>query len=141
MAERAPLPLGGPTPAVAARLRLLIRPNGAVWVAFVALLLGAALLRLVGIGWDEGQHLHPDERFLTQVETGLRWPEGAFLTTYFDEAKSTLNPRNVGFTFFAYGDFPIVLVKGVSVALGRTSYDQVYLVGRAMAALVDLGRC
>ena len=91
------------------------------------------------MNWDEGQHLHPDERFLTQVEASLRWPQQGFLGAYFDEAKSTLNPRNVGFTFFAYGDFPIMLVKGASTALGRADYAQVYLVGRVMAALVDLG--
>ena len=140
VAEHTPRPLTiGAKPTFPTRLRLLLRPKAAVWVAFAAILLCAALLRLIGLDWDEGQHLHPDERFLTQVETGLRWPEGALLTTYFDETKSTLNPRNVGFSFFAYGDFPIVLVKGVSVALGRTSYDQVYLVGRVMAALFDLG--
>jgi hypothetical protein len=38
------------------------------------ILLGGALLRFQGINWDSGQHLHPDERFLTMVETAIQWP-------------------------------------------------------------------
>ena len=31
------------------------------------ILLIGATLRLVALNWDSGQHLHPDERFLTMV--------------------------------------------------------------------------
>src|SRR5215212_5191248 len=68
------------------------------WLGLVVL--WAAVLRFSGQDWDLGQHLHPDERFLTMVETALVWPQSGLLGTYFDEAHSTLNPRNVGHTFF-----------------------------------------
>ena len=48
------------------------------WIA--AILVLAAWLRLQGIDWDEGQHLHPDERFLTMVEAAIKSPHSAALT-------------------------------------------------------------
>lgn len=104
-----------------------------------AILIAAAAFRFVGLDWDQGQHLHPDERFLTMVETGMTWPRDHFFAHYFNEASSTLNPTNVGYGFFVYGDFPVILVKGISTALHREGYDQVYLVGRLVDVLVDLG--
>ena len=137
--DTAPPPAPEAPPPQPARRRRALQSGSLVWGTLAAILILATVLRLVGLDWDEGQHLHPDERFLTQVEAGLRWPESDFLRVYLDEAKSTLNPRNVGFTFFAYGSFPITLVKGVAVALDRDGYGEVYLVGRVIAALVDLG--
>ncbi len=105
----------------------------------VAILLLAGALRLVGLDWDHGRHLHPDERFLTMVETALQWPAANFLPSYFNEAESTLNPRNVGYSFFVYGDLPVVLIKRLAMAVGQTGYDQVYLVGRMASAVTDVG--
>ena len=45
-------------------------------VALVALLALAAGLRLYGIRWDAGFHLHPDERFLALSLHRVDWPEG-----------------------------------------------------------------
>src|SRR5581483_4076179 len=98
----------------------------------------AAISRVIGLDWDHGTHLHPDERFLTLVETALKWPADNFIANYFDEAHSTLNPRNVGYQFFVYGDFPVALIKWVSLALNRTGYGEVYLVGRLVNAAVDV---
>jgi YYY domain-containing protein len=113
----------------------------------------AAYLRFVGLNWDEFQHLHPDERFLTMVETGVRPVEGGW-AEYFDSGNSTLNPHNQGYDFFVYGTVPIFLVRYLaqwiadtglqlsdlgfesSLELG-TGYDQVHLVGRAVSAFAD----
>lgn len=107
-----------------------------IWLGTILLL--GAIFRFTGLDWDQGQHLHPDERFLTMVETALEWPKENFLGTYFDEANSKLNPRNVGYGFFVYGDFPIIVIKRIAIALDKTGYDQVHLVGRAVDAIVDL---
>jgi len=101
------------------------------------IVLVGAVFRFTGIDWDQGHHLHPDERFLTMVETALKWP--ASPTQYFDETQSPLNPRNVGHTYFTYGTLVTTLVKGLSIVTGRTGYHQVYLVGRFLSALFDLG--
>jgi YYY domain-containing protein len=135
---------------------------------FVLILLMAAYFRLSGLNWDQSQHLHPDERFLTMVESAMRPVDS--LSAYFDTATSTLNPHNVGFGFYVYGDLPIILVRyaaewmsdlakwaaetvqanGVDsfggpllAVLGETTtwagYDEVALVGRVLSAFSDLG--
>jgi len=43
-----------------------------VWdLLLIVVLLAGAIFRFTGIQWDGNQHLHPDERFLTMVETGI----------------------------------------------------------------------
>ncbi|MCI0854760.1 MAG: hypothetical protein J4N91_10080, partial [Chloroflexi bacterium] len=78
-------------------------------IILIVVLLLAAALRLVGIGWDRQTHMHPDERFLTMVETSLQIPES--VGQYFDTTTSPFNPNNVGHTFFVYGTLPIFLVR------------------------------
>jgi YYY domain-containing protein len=97
----------------------------------------AAALRLQGLDWDDGQHLHPDERFLTMVETAIKAPRS--LADYFDTAHSPLNPGNNGYGFFVYGTLPLFLVHFVAAALGMTEYGRVHLVGRAVSATFDVG--
>ncbi len=112
--------------------------GGAAHVAALALILAAALaLRLVGLDWDQGQHLHPDERFLSTVLTQIRPASG--LAEYFDPAASPLNPFNHGVTFFVYGTFPLFLVESLARLLGFEGYDRAYLLGRALSALADTG--
>lgn len=108
------------------------------WPAAVltAILMVGAYLRFSGLNWDDFSHLHPDERFLTQVLTALRPSEG--LKNYFDTAQSALNPANVGHRFFVYGTLPIFIVRFLGEWLGRTTYDEIHLVGRAASASFDL---
>ncbi len=107
----------------------------------VIILLAGAYFRTVGLDWDEGQHLHPDERFLTMVESGIApvgtpqdrlgpaptvdnqpWRKGfeeAFKDCeswggYFNTACSPLNPNNRGFTFYVYGTLPIFTVRYIA---------------------------
>src|SRR3990170_623698 len=96
----------------------------------------AAYLRFAGMNWDEFTHPHPDERFLTMVESSLRLPQS--MAEYFDTANSPLNPHNAGHSFFVYGTLPIFIVRFVAEDLGKFGYDQVHLVGRAAAATFDL---
>ncbi len=101
--------------------------------AFLVLILVAgAYLRTAGLDWDEGQHLHPDERFLTMVESGIspvkacnlpdtpieRCPNSQkdwlSFSEYFNSAQSSLNPHNRGYGFFVYGTLPIFMVRYVA---------------------------
>lgn len=104
-------------------------------IILIGVLLLAAALRLAGIGWDRNTHMHPDERFLTMVETSIKFPES--IGQYFDTATSTLNPNNVGHTFFVYGTLPIFLVRAVGETIQQVGYDQIHIVGRVASALFD----
>lgn len=103
----------------------------------LVILSAAGYLRFAGIAtWDENQHLHPDERFLTMVETDIA-PVNS-LAEYFNTDTSTLNPQNRGHSFYVYGDLPIILVRYLAEWTGQTGYDQVNVLGREASAAIDL---
>ena len=106
-------------------------------LGLVAVLVFGAGLRFHGLNWDNGHHLHPDERFLAIVGNALRFPSNPL--DYFDTRRSTLNPYNQGFDGFAYGTAPLFLVRAVAELVGRATYDQLPSVGRALSALFDVG--
>ena len=103
-----------------------------------------AFLRFYGIAWDQDFHLHPDERFLTMVETSISPVSN--IGEYFNTAASSLNPHNILddsgnsiFPFFVYGTFPIFLVRYIAELTGQAGYGQVYLIGRYLSGLFDIG--
>ncbi len=108
--------------------------NALVAALLLVVLLVGGYFRFVGLNWDDYTHLHPDERFLTQVLAGIggpisvggqanpelqqvcleRYPEsggrGLYLNGgYFDAQCSALNPNNVGFGLYVYGTFPLFI--------------------------------
>ncbi len=97
----------------------------------------AAFFRLFGLNWDQGQHLHPDERFLTMVEGAIQIPRN--IADYLNPKVSAMNPYNVGYNFFVYGTFPLNLTKIVGEATGNNHYQNIHFVGRILSALFDLG--
>jgi len=109
------------------------------WFTLILLLLilvAGSYLRYVGLDWDAEQHLHPDERFLTMVESSL--VPVSNIGEYFDTSISTLNPNNQGHGFYVYGTLPIFMVRYLAEWLGFTGYGSVYLIGRSLSALMDL---
>ncbi len=121
---------------------------------FVFVLLAAAYLRFVGLNWDENYHLHPDERFLTIVASSLQSESNPI--SYLRTSESTLNPYNIGQSFYVYGNFPMTvtryLAEGANAAceyqgevagdafcaINYTAYDGVHLLGRFLSGLLDL---
>jgi hypothetical protein len=103
---------------------------------FIIILFLGAAFRLIGNNWDQGQHLHPDERFLTMVAGNMQWPKS--LAEYFDTNTSKLNPHNITYNFYVYGTWPVILVKAVSQTLKLDDYGNLTLVGRAMSGITDL---
>ncbi|HEY5903245.1 MAG TPA: glycosyltransferase family 39 protein, partial [Anaerolineales bacterium] len=107
-------------------------------LALALILLIAGWLRFTGLNWDEGRHLHPDERFLSTVTNDLKWPEN--LDTYFDPTTSSLSPYSLpNMGLYIYGMLPVYLVKGAALLLHQENYDRITLIGRAMSAVFDLG--
>ncbi|MHB8647138.1 MAG: DUF2298 domain-containing protein, partial [Thermomicrobiales bacterium] len=117
----------------------------------VPIALIALFLRLDGLKWDGGYHLHPDERFITIVITDRilpDWPPDWH--AILDPDHSPLNPRSNDPATgqpgdFAYGSLPLFVTKGVAGAMQAvtgtawTDYDHIYLVGRVLSALLDIG--
>ena len=98
----------------------------------------ALFFRLYGLNWDQGQHLHPDERMLVMVTGKIQFP--ATLSEFFS-AESPLNPK-----FFPYGSFPIYLLKIFSSITAfvfqnplLSTYSSINLTGRVLSALFDIG--
>jgi len=95
----------------------------------------ALFFRFNNLNWDQNFHLHPDERFLTMVTQSMRLPQSA--GEYFNQKKSFLNPSNIGFNFYVYGTFPLVLTKYLAVNFGMDNYNQITFLGRFLSALAD----
>ena len=127
----------GRVAAPAPALPLVTREYGVVLVLAVVLLAGA-WLRLSGSDWDEGDHLHPDERYLSSLADNLHWP--ARSAEYFDvERRRFRRTTSRRASTYVYGTLPIFATRRVAAVLGRDDYGESNLVGRRVAAIVDLG--
>lgn len=92
------------------------------------------LFRIYDINWDQGFHLHPDEREIVMTTLPLTIPQTLSETL---SIQSPLNPH-----FFAYGSLPIYLLKITAYGVSfinplYNAYDKIQLVGRALSALID----
>jgi len=104
-------------------------------ILLLIILLGA-FFRFYNLNWDQGSHLHPDERAIIMFALPLHFPSSV---SEFLSPQSPLNPH-----FFAYGNFPLYLLKGAAATLSIfdksfDSYDRINLLGRAISAVVDFG--
>jgi len=123
------------------------------WVLLAVLFAGAAL-RLYDVNWDSGQHMHPDERWIIMVTSSLSWPER--LSDALHPHRSTFNPfyspSEGKPRHFAYGHFPLYLLRLLAVALTKLApltgsaglaraldFDHLTLLGRILSALFDTG--
>ncbi len=130
--------------------RLARRTARSPWLLLPIALL-AFVLRVHGLKWDGGYHLHPDERFITIVITERILPDWPpHWRALLDPDTSPLNPRSNDPATgqprdFAYGSLPLFVTKavaaGMQVVSGTpwTDYDHIVLVGRVLSALLDVG--
>ncbi|MEK7633261.1 MAG: hypothetical protein AAB437_00260 [Patescibacteria group bacterium] len=96
----------------------------------------ACLFRFNNLYWDSNFHLHPDERFLTMVGNAMKLPTS--INQYLDQKTSLLNPANIGYNFFVYGRFPLILTKYLAVNLNLDNYNDFTILGRQLSAFFDL---
>ncbi len=61
-----------------------------VWGLLALILIFAAVLRWTGLDWDDYQHFHPDERYITWVATTIEFPSD--LSNALDPTQSSFNP-------------------------------------------------
>jgi len=107
-----------------------------IGIILVAILLFSSVFRFVGMKWDEGYHLHPDERFLVMVAGSMKWFDS--IGTYFNTDNSQINPHNIGHSFYVYGTFPVLLVKTIAVIINQDTYHGLLYIGRYMSASIDI---
>ena len=122
----------------------------AVVLLLIVLAIGA-YFRFTGLNWDANYHLHPDERFLTIVGSQLQSVSDPI--AYLKTSESTLNPYNVGQSFYVYGNFPMTVTRFIAewtsgvcgyfpdaalCANTYTAYDGIHLLGRFLSGLIDL---
>ena len=142
------------------------RITRSLFLLLLALILcSAAWVRIYKLDWDEGTHLHPDERYLTMVTAALGSLE--YPAQYWDTATSPLNPENRNFGGYVYGTLPLFAARTVGSWIDRacgeeptlfaglirgflfgaqqpcypgtyTGYAGVHLVGRYLSTLADL---
>ena len=99
------------------------------------IILFAAAFRFYNLNWDQGFHLHPDERAIIMTTVKLQFPAS------FAEFLSPDSPWNPH--FFAYGSFPFYLLKIIgenlsAVDLGFAQYSLINIAGRYISAFTDL---
>ncbi len=101
---------------------------------FIVILFGL-FLRLFGNNWDQGSHMHPDERFLTMVGVDTRLPRT--FSGYMDPKTSAFNPANKGFSFYVYGTFPLFINKVFGELMYNNTYETFPRQGRIFSGLAD----
>ena len=113
----------------------MLKLNLSTKLILLAIFLLAAFLRLYGIDWDQGGHLHPDERAIVMAVVKLQFPQNI---AEFLSPTGPWNPQ-----FFAYGSFPFYLLKLSGQLLSVFNplygqYDSINIVGRFISAISDL---
>lgn len=106
-------------------------------ILLILIILFASFFRLYGLNWDQGQHLHPDERFLTMVVSAMKIPNS--FGDYLNPKISTMNPYNLNFSFFVYGTFPLFLTRIIGELINKSDYWNVHFVGRILSSIFDIG--
>jgi hypothetical protein len=102
----------------------------------VLVMASGASLRLVGTNWDDGEHLHPDERYISTVADNIRWPRS--LGKYLDVETSPLSPYNSEKgRDYIYGTLPLFVTKLAASTIGQDGYGELNLFGRRLGAIVD----
>ncbi|HRE47782.1 MAG TPA: DUF2298 domain-containing protein [Aggregatilineales bacterium] len=108
-----------------------LRRNGITVVVLLIVYAFAIYFRFVGQNWDDFTHLHPDERFLTQVAEAMngplrmtdtsasvqmqeclaQYPETNGIGGFFDSKCTNWYPKNVGHGLYVYGELPLFVVR------------------------------
>ncbi|MCA9390584.1 phospholipid carrier-dependent glycosyltransferase, partial [candidate division WWE3 bacterium] len=86
--------------------------------------------------WDKGYLTNPDEQHIYTTVLSLDFPKSV---SDFLSEESSWNPK-----FFAYGSFPLYLLKGVAefvkyIEPNVLGYEYLYTLGRPISALFDTG--
>lgn len=106
---------------------------------FEVFLLGLIALgivcRFIGLNWDEGLQLHPDERFVVDLVGKIGWPSS--LAQWFDSTRSPFNPANLENAHYVYGQWPLLIGKLAALATGKDNLGASLPLARSLSAVCD----
>lgn len=102
---------------------------------FVLIVVLGAIFRFTGINWDGGHHLHPDERFISMVLSEIG--PARSIPEYLNVDRNPLSPYRTQYHTYVYGQLPLTIIKYLAVGLKMDGYDQTYILGRSLSALLD----
>lgn len=106
-------------------------------LVLILILVIGFLLRIYNLNWDQGYHLHPDERQIAIVTSNISLPDTLNFSTLLSP-DSPLNPH-----FFAYGSLPIYLLKFIGYLFSGLdhqfiTYEKINLLGRLLSSIFDI---
>jgi YYY domain-containing protein len=127
------------------------RSDVLIGIVLVLVMIAGGYFRFVGQNWDDFTHLHPDERFLTDVASSLngslqssegdpikaqmqiqdcmaRYPATNGVGGFFDAQCSTWNPHNANNRFgrYVYGTLPLFLARWTGDFVSGMTDDNVW---------------
>lgn len=115
-------------------------------VLLLLLIIFGIILRFTGMQWNAGANLHPDEYGLTNTLTQLSFPQT--INKYFNTRISPISPYNKydssgvflqdgADNRMRWGQWPIILLRGMAELTQNTGYDELRMMGRYFSAFVD----
>ena len=115
---------------------LALKKKYRVFIYLFLIILVSFYLRTFNVNWDNNHYFHPDERAIIMYASPLKFPTSI---QEFLSIQSPLNPH-----FFAYGNFPLYLVKFFGSLLSGLNpvfsmYGGLHIVGRVISASADTG--
>ena len=104
------------------------------------------VFRFNWVDWSQGTNLHPDEYGLTNTLIQLSIPSS--ISDYFNTRLSSLSPYqkydvsgqatvNGPDNRMRWGQWPIILIRGLAEITGNISYNEIRLMGRRLSAFAD----
>jgi hypothetical protein len=117
-------------------------------IALLIILLSCGIFfRFYNVDWNLGTNLHPDEYGLTNTLTQLSLPKS--LSEYFNTRLSPISPytkydasgnaaANGPDNGMRWGQWPIILLRGLAELTQNTGYDDLRLMGRLFSAVLDV---
>jgi hypothetical protein len=112
----------------------------------IIILFTGVYFRFFGVDWNQGANLHPDEYGLTNTLTQLSLPKN--ISDYFNTRISPISPyqkydlsgnviANGPDNSMRWGQWPIILIRGLAEITDNTGYDELRITGRIFSAFMD----
>lgn len=103
-------------------------------IYLILIIILAFYLRTFNINWDNNYYFNPDERAIVMITIPLQFPNSIAQLL---SPGSPLNPH-----FFAYGNFPLYLLKILGELASHINpifreYGGIHIVGRVISAITD----